>query len=109
MTTFLALDVLSGLEGYAHLTMADGVTVLEHYHKWEAYIYGWLKSKAQRGLFRYGSRSRAESCSHFQSVLSFERASKFSTRKFLLRRVFRLSKFPTFGTLRFRLFLSNGN
>lgn len=51
VTTYLALDGLKSLPEYASLKMADGRSVGEHYQLWEEYMYGWLQSKAQRGLF----------------------------------------------------------
>ena len=51
VTTYIALDVLSALPSYAGLKMADGATVREHYSKWEAFEYSWLKVKARTGVF----------------------------------------------------------
>ena len=51
VTTFLALDVLNALPEYSAMRMADGDTVATHYTRLERYVYDWLKSKAQRGLF----------------------------------------------------------
>ena len=51
-TAFLAAQTLAQSPEYTDKKLGDGLTVAQHYARWEAFMYDWLKWTATNGLFR---------------------------------------------------------
>ena len=50
-TCYFAAQTLALDEDYANRTLADGLTVADHYDGWESFFYVWLGIRATHGQF----------------------------------------------------------